>query len=65
MNCNLTTPNKLSKSIVNSEIFLPATPNDIEKYYHLQRCPYFIFTHNGCNCYPTLYLDDKKFCCNC
>lgn len=52
------------KSKLNCDIFLPATPNDIEKYY-TQYCPYFIFTHNNCNCYPTLYLDDKKYCCNC
>ena len=65
MECNLTRPNRLSKSFVNSEIFLPATPNDIREYYQLQKCPKFIFTHNGCNCYPTLYMDDKKMCCNC
>lgn len=65
MNCNIYTPNRLSKSFVDTEIFLPATPNDIDCYYHPNRCPFFIFTHNGCNCYPTLYLDDKKVCCNC
>lgn len=53
------------KSKLNCKIFLPATPNDINKYYHLNRCPNFIFTHNNCSCYPTLYLDQKKYCCNC
>lgn len=53
------------KSKINSQIFLPATPNDIQRYYKLNKCPQFIFTHNGCGCYPYLYLDQKKYCCNC
>lgn len=65
MNCDLTTPTKLSKSFIDNEIFLPATDIDIQRYYHLERCPNFIFTHNNCNCYPTPYLDDKKYCCGC
>ena len=55
----------MNTSRINCEIFLPATPRDIKRYYHLDRCPNFIFTHNDCNCYPTLYLDDKKYCCAC
>ena len=63
MNCKTKTLG--NSSTINNEIFLPATPNDVDKYYHLRRCPYFIFTHNRCNSYPTLYLDDKLYCCGC
>ena len=53
------------KTKLNCEIFLPATPRDIAKYYHIEKCPEFIFTDNNCNCYPYPYLDQKRYRCNC